>query len=165
MRYFWAGILKSYCHIWNQRPQVFISAKFCKKRKIRKCRSKNDFLKIFAQKLFIWLFQGNNLEKPIVVFEIRTLKFVQLEKCSKKTKTLKIGNKNTLLVYFRPRTLKKLFSYLKSAPSKLSNLKIVWKKRKFPMLDQKYLIGVFLTKNALFAFFRTRILKETIFIL
>ena len=30
--YFWTRSLKNYCHIWNQHPQICLTAKFCEKK-------------------------------------------------------------------------------------------------------------------------------------
>ena len=57
------------------------------------------------------------------------------------------GTKNVLFGYFRARILKKLLSYLKSAPSNLSNCKILRKTKNAQIWDQKCLIWVFLGKN------------------
>ena len=42
--YFWARILKSYCRIWNQHPEICIFAKFCEKVKMPKFGTKNALL-------------------------------------------------------------------------------------------------------------------------
>ena len=57
----------------------------------------------------------------------------------------KIGTNNALFGYFQARILQKLLSYLKSAPSNLSNRKIFAKKKtKMPQFG---------TRNALFGYF------------
>ena len=38
---------ETYCHIWNQHPQIFLKAKFCAKMKILKSRTKNVFFLVF----------------------------------------------------------------------------------------------------------------------
>ena len=39
--YFWAGILKNYCHILNQQSRICLIAKFCEETKMTKFRTKN----------------------------------------------------------------------------------------------------------------------------
>ena len=82
-----------------------------------------------------------------------------IAKLCEETKMPKFGTKNAI----------KLLSYLKSAPSNVSICKISQKKQrclnlgpKMPYLgifDQKCLIWVFLTKNALFGYFWDIIFK------
>ena len=45
--YFWDGILKKYCHIWNQHPHVFLKAKFSEKMKMLNFRYKNALFGCF----------------------------------------------------------------------------------------------------------------------
>ena len=61
----------------------------------------------------------------------------------------KFGTKSILFWYFWARVLKKLLSYLKSAPSNLSNCKILRKK-----------MPKFGAKNALPGYFWARILEN-----
>ena len=65
-------------------------------------------------------------------------------------KTPKFATKIALFGYFWARSLEKLLSYLKSAPSKLPICKIT-RKAKIPKFG---------TKNALFGYFWARILKK-----
>ena len=58
---------------------------------------------------------GLEFENYIVIIEVSTLKFYE------KMKMLKFATRNALFGYFWVRILKKLLSYLKSAPSNLSN--------------------------------------------
>ena len=47
--YFWTGIWKGYCHIWNQHfwhQRSFIKATFCAKLKILKSKTKNSYLDV-----------------------------------------------------------------------------------------------------------------------
>ena len=39
--YFWAGILKNYCHIWNQRAGFCLITKVCAKIKLLQFGTKN----------------------------------------------------------------------------------------------------------------------------
>ena len=61
---------------------------------------------------------------------------------------LNFGAESALVSYFWARILKKLLSYLKSAPLKLFNCKILQKNQKIPKFG---------TKNALFGYFLARI--------
>ena len=45
--YCWDRILKNYCHIWNQHPQVCLTAKFCEKTKMPKFGTKNALFGYF----------------------------------------------------------------------------------------------------------------------
>ena len=44
---FWARILKNYIHVWNQHPQICLTAKFCEKTKIPKFETKNALFGYF----------------------------------------------------------------------------------------------------------------------
>ena len=68
--------------------------------------------------------------------------------------------KNAQFGCFGAKILKKLLSYLQSAPSNLSNCKISRKNKNAQISDQECLIWVFLTKNALFGYSRARILRS-----
>ena len=91
-------ILKHYCHIWNQHPQICLIGKFCQK-----------------------------------------------------TKMHKFGTKNVFFGYFWVNFLKKLLSYLKSAPSNFLILITKFRKKK----KQKCL-----NLGPKFGFFWTRIWKK-----
>ena len=78
------------------------------------------------------------LYKTIVIFEVKTiviLKFCEVTKMSK------FGIKNALFCYFWAKILNKLYSYLKSARSKL------WKSKNVSICAQKCLIWVFFVWN------------------
>ena len=63
---FWAATLKSFCHIWNQRPQICLIAKFvAKKKKSLNLEPKTPFSGIFGLK-----FQTN-----VVIFEMNLFRF------------------------------------------------------------------------------------------
>ena len=88
--YFWGRILKNYCHIWNENPQISQIPKFLEKTKKRlNLGQKMPYLCIFWPELW----------KSIVVFEIRTLKFVKLENFVKKN-NLNLGPKMPYLGFF-----------------------------------------------------------------
>ena len=52
--YFWAKILKSNCHIWNQHHQICLIQKF---------HEKNKNTLISDQKCLIWVFLGKSFKK------------------------------------------------------------------------------------------------------
>ena len=103
---------------------------------------------IFDQKSIIWVFLRKNFKNAIVIFEISTPKFASFRNFKNKQKCLNFApkmpywvflTKNTVFRYLWIRIKKKLLSYLKSAPSNLSN----------------YKISRFRTKNALLRYFLT----------
>ena len=89
---------------------------------------------------------GQEFLKPIVIFEISTLKFVYLQNFTEKQKCLNLGPKTPDLGILGW-NLKTILSYLKSAPSNLSDCKILRKNKSAWIWDQKYLVCVFLGKN------------------
>ena len=82
---------------------------------------------------------GLEFENDIVIFEISTLEFVYLKNFVKKQKCL--------IWVFLGSNFKELLSYLKSAPSNLSNCNISWKNENAEIWYRKYLIWVFLGLN------------------
>ena len=117
-KYFWHRILKSCSHIWNQHPQICQIAKFCEKNKHdqkwlfwlildrifkRYCRIWNQhpdisqIPKIYKNCLNFWpkmrylVISRQKFLKTIVIFKIRTLKFVKFQSFSKKQKHLNLG--------------------------------------------------------------------------
>ena len=94
---FWARILKKYCHIWNQHPQICLVARFCKRAKMCTFGTKNALIGYFWTRIFknychIW-----NQHPQICL----------IVKFCKKTKISKFGTKNALFGYFLARILKK----------------------------------------------------------
>ena len=59
-----------------------------------------SYLGIFDQNCFIWVILGKNFKNVIVIFEIRTLKFVCLQNFMKKQKYLNLGPKKPYLGIF-----------------------------------------------------------------
>ena len=49
--YFWAKILKDYCHILNQHPQICIFAKFREKIKMPKLGTKSALFRHFGARI------------------------------------------------------------------------------------------------------------------
>ena len=75
--YFWAGILKNYCHIWNHHLRISVTVKLCEEIKIAKFGTQNNLFGYFSPNM-------------------------------------------PYMGIFGARILRKLLSYLKSAPSNLS---------------------------------------------
>ena len=65
----WTGMLKTYCHICNQRPPIYLIAKFLAKIRIVKFGTKNELFGCF----------GLQFQKTIVIFEITALQFALLQ--------------------------------------------------------------------------------------
>ena len=114
--YFWAGIWKKYCHIWNQHPRLCLIAKFYKKTKIPKFGTKNALFGYFWTRILKnYCHIGNQL-----------LRICLLAKFCEETKMPNLGLKMPFLSIFDQKCLiwvflgknlkKKLLSYLKSAP-------------------------------------------------
>ena len=51
----WAGMLKSYCHIWNQRPPIYLMGKFRAKIRIFTFGTKISYLGVL----------GSNIGRPL----------------------------------------------------------------------------------------------------
>ena len=108
------NVLKNYCHIWNQHPQICLFAKFHEKTKMPKFGTKNAWFMYFwagiwKQYCHIW-----NQHPQICL----------IAKFCENTKRAKFGTKNNLFGYFFGYKLKKLLSYLESAPSNLSKMSL-----------------------------------------
>ena len=65
---------KNYCHNWYQHPQICLFGKFHEKLKMPKFGTKSVWFRYFSA----------GFELNIVIFEIRTLQFVQWKNFSKK---------------------------------------------------------------------------------
>ena len=86
----WAGMLKNYCHICNQRPPIFLIAKFREKTAIFKFGTKNVLFGCF----------GQQFRNAIVIFAIRALEFALLQSLVQKIKALNLGPKMPYLGIF-----------------------------------------------------------------
>ena len=104
--YFWARILKNYCHIWNQHLRISVIAKFCEETKMPKFGTKNDLLGIFDQECVIWVFLGKNVLKDYCHIWNQHPQICLFAKFHEKEKISKSGTKNTLFWYFWARILK-----------------------------------------------------------
>ena len=120
---------KNYCHIWNQDPWICLIAKYCEIMKMPKFGSKSALFGYFWARIL----------KDYCHIWNQHLRISIIAKFCEETKMRKFGAKNALYWYFWPKMpflgifrqefLKKLLSYLKSAPSNLSDCKI-WQKNK-----------------------------------
>ena len=77
----WAGMLKNYCHICNQRPPICLIAKFCGKVRTRKFGTKN--LGVL----------GSNVEKPLSYLQSAYLNLSYCKVWCKKQQSLNSGPK------------------------------------------------------------------------
>ena len=142
--YFWAIISKNLLS-YLKSASISLFAKFHE-------RNKNGL--IWNQKCLIWVFLGWNLKTILSYLKFRHPRICVIAKFRGKNKNAEIWDQKCLIRYFWPRMsylgifgyefLKKLLSYLKSAPSNLSNCKSLRKNKNAWICDQKCLIWVFL---------------------
>ena len=147
--YIWAGILENYCHIWKQHLRIYLIENFFGETKMLKFGTENALFKDFWPKLaYLDIFGLEFFKKtychiwnkhPCLIAKYREI-----------MKTPKFATKIALFGYFWARSLEKLLSYLKSAPSKLFICKITRKTK----------ISKFGTKKALFGYLWARISKK-----
>ena len=128
--YFWAGSWKIFCDIWNQYPQICLTAKFLKKTKTPKFGNKNALF---------WRF-GQQCWKAIVIFEISNLEFAFLQSFVQKLNIIRFGNKNA---NFGARILK-YYSHIWNQRPRICLL---------TKLEANTKIFKFGTKNTLFGYF------------
>ena len=142
--YFWAGIWKYYCHIWNLRLRICIVAKFGPKIKTLKFGTKSTWFGFFWARILklychIWNLNLTNC------------------KILKKTKMPKFGTKNAWFGYFSTGTWKQYCHIWNQQPRICLIVKFREKKNSKFGTKMPYLGG---TKNALFGYFLARILKK-----
>ena len=82
--YFWTGIWKQYCRIWNDHPQICENAKFLWKKSIY----------ISNQKCFLWVFPGYKFKKPLSYLK---------SKCSSLSNYKILWRNNSLLIWHQKR--------------------------------------------------------------
>ena len=116
--YFCARILKNFCRIWNQNPQISLFAKSLEKLKIPKVGTKSSLFGYFCARIL----------KKLLSFLKWAPSNLSISKILPK-KMPKFGSKSVLFYVFLGYNFKKLFSYLKSAPSNLSISKILRRKK------------------------------------
>ena len=127
---------KCFCYIWNQRHQICLIPKFSLKNKIFKFGTKNVLLGYFRTRTW---------EQYCHIWKHHS-RICLAAKFPEKMKVPEFGTQNALFGYFWARisklwnqkyliwvflgkNLKKLLSYLKLAPSNLSNCKILQKNK------------------------------------
>ena len=126
--YFWVEFEKSHYHVWNH-PRFFLRESFVRNWKSFNLRIKLPYLSIFRLKF----------EKEAIVTFEATSDFSKRESFVQNSKSLNLG---PILFYLSVlgRNFKKLFSYLKSKPSNLSDCRIFRKNKNSWIWDQKSLI-------------------------
>ena len=136
--YFWVGIWKEYCHIWNHHPQFCLITKFFEKTKIPNFGTRNalfgyfwpkmPYLGVFGQEFWKYFCHIWNKHPPICLI----VKFCEKQEyliLGSKMPYLGIFDQKCLIWVSLGKNFKKLLSYLKSAPSNLSNCKILRKNK------------------------------------
>ena len=121
--YFWTRILKNCCRIWNHHLPISVVTKFCGGTKIYKFGTKNANLTKKALFGYFWA----RIKKNYCQIWNQHLQVCLFAKFTKKQKCLNLGPKMPDLCIFELE-FETIFSYLKSAPSNLSNCKISQKK-------------------------------------
>ena len=86
----WVGMLKNYCHIYNQRPSICVIAKF---------RAKTRIPKFGTKKVLFGSF-GQQFRKTMVLFATSALEFALLQSLVQNIKILISGTKNARFPYF-----------------------------------------------------------------
>ena len=107
-------MLKNYCHICNQRPPVYQTARFRPKIGFFKFETKNALLGCL----------GQQFRKTILISEIGAPRLALLQNLVQKIKSFLFGTKNARFETKNAKFESARLSYLKSAPSNLSNCKI-----------------------------------------
>ena len=107
-------MLKNYCHICNQRPPVYQTARFRAKLRFFKFETKNTLLGCL----------GQQFRKTILISEIGAPRLALLQNLVQKIKYFLFGTKNARFETKNAKFESARLSYLKSAPSNLSNCKI-----------------------------------------
>ena len=95
--YFWGRILKNYCHISNQHPQIFLIAKFYQENKCSNLRPKYALFKYFWCRIIKNYIHISNQHSQICLIVIF---------CKKQPKMRKSETKDALFGYFWARFLK-----------------------------------------------------------
>ena len=156
--YFWARILKNYCHIWDQHPQICqkwvfnsyskfqclrisVIAKFCEETKMPKFGTKNALFGYF------W---ARTLKKNYCKIWHQHLQICLFAKSYEKTKVPKFGTKNAWFMYFWAGIWKQ-YCHIWNQHPRICLIAKFCGKTKMPKFG---------TKNALFGYFWARILKN-----
>ena len=130
----WAGMLKNYCHICNQRPPICLIVKFRRRIRILKFGTKNVLFGCSGQQFW----------ETIFIFEISGLEFALLQSLAQKIKILKVGTcqicKSARFAYFRA-------GMWNQHPRICLVVKFGAKTKIVKVFDQKCLIWVYLCWN------------------
>ena len=125
-------ILKSYCHIWNQHPQICLTAKFYKEKRMPKFSTKYPLFKYFWPRLYQNYCHSRTQHHQIG----------EIVKFREKKKLLKFGTTNALFGYFW--IFKKLLWHSKFSTVKFDYLQFFAIKQKWPNLGPKMpYLGIF----------------------
>ena len=114
--YFWDGIWKQYCHIWNLPLKFDYLQNFMLKQKFW---TDSAWFGYFCAGIWKWYCHIWNQHSPICL----------IAKFCVKIKMPRLWTKNAVLGVFLCKNFKKLLSYFKSVPSNLSNGNIFWKSK------------------------------------
>ena len=127
---FWGTVLKKYCHILNQHPRFWPTAKFGDKKK--------KMTKVGTKSTLFGYFEAAILKKLLSYLKSTPSNLPNSKNFGKKQKCLNQGQKMPCL-----RILKNYLSYSKPAPTKLSNCKISKKKEMPKFRNKMYYLGIF----------------------
>ena len=104
--YFWTGIWRWYCRIWNQHLRICLICKISRK-KCPNLGPKMPFFGIFDQKCLIWVFLDKNFKKDFCHIWNQHPWICIIAKFLEETKMPKFGTKNALFGYFWTKIIKK----------------------------------------------------------
>ena len=108
--YFWARILKRYCHIWNQHPWICLITKYWEIMKMSK---------FVTKRVLFWYFWARILKRYCHIWN-QHLRISVIAKLCEETKMLKCGTKNALLGIFGQEFQKSILIF------EISTLKFVY---------------------------------------
>ena len=146
-RYFWAGILKDDCHLWNQHLRISVIANFFKEIEMHKFRTKNALFAYFWPKMpYLGIF-GQELYKKYCQIWNQHPQICLFAKFHEKRKMPKFGAKNVWFMYFWAGIWKQ-YCHIGSQHPGICLIAKFREKTKMPNFG---------TKNALFGYFWARI--------
>ena len=98
--YFWARILKNYCHIWNQDLRTSVTASFCEETKRAKFGTKSTLLGYFWPKIPYFCNFGQGFLKNYCHVWNQHPEIILFAKFQGKTKMPNFVTKNAWFGYF-----------------------------------------------------------------
>ena len=117
--YFWAGIWKKYCHIWNQHPRLCLIAKFYKKTKIPKFGTKNALFGYFWTRILKnYCHIGNQLLRICLLAKF--CEETKMPNLGLKMPFLSIFDQKCLIWVFLGKNLKKNYCHIWNQHPKIS---------------------------------------------